>query len=76
MNDAQADGVTRHVEVGMEALCNDIRQIAEGHSEIHHELQEMRDEFRDECKEMRALIRLSFSQLDQGFAHSKLICRH
>jgi len=28
-------------------------------------LQEMRDEFRDEFREMRALLRLSFSQCDE-----------
>lgn len=49
----------------VEALRSDIRQVAEGHSVIHHELQEMRHEFRDEFKEMRALMRLSFAQLDQ-----------
>ena len=39
--------------------------IVEGHATIRHELQEHRGEIRDEFKEMRALMRLSFSQLDQ-----------
>jgi chromosome segregation ATPase len=65
MNDAQVDEIKRHFGVISEALRGDIRQIAEGHSGIRRELQEIRDEFRDEFKEMRALIRLSFSQLDQ-----------
>jgi uncharacterized small protein (DUF1192 family) len=65
MTDAQVEEIKRHFGVVVEALRSDIRQIAEGHSGISHELQEMRDEFRDEFKEMRALMRLSFSQLDQ-----------
>lgn len=65
MTDAQVEEIKRHFGVVAEALRDEIRQIAEGHSGIRHELQEIRDEFRDEFKEMRALMRLSFSQLDQ-----------
>jgi predicted nuclease with TOPRIM domain len=65
MTDAQVEEIKRHFGVVAEAPRSDIRQIAEGHSGIRHELQEMRDEFRDEFKEIRALMRLSFSQLDQ-----------
>lgn len=63
MNDAQVEEIKRHFGVVAEALRSDIRQIPEGHSGIRHELQEIRDEFRDEFKEMRAMMRLSFSQL-------------
>ncbi len=65
MNEAQVEEIKRHFGVVVEALRSDIRKVAEGHSGIRPELQEMRDEFRDEFKEMRALMRLSFSQLDQ-----------
>jgi len=65
MTDAQVEEIKRHFGVVAEALQGNIRQIAEGHSSIRSELQEIRDEFRDEFKEMRALMRLSFSQLDQ-----------
>ena len=65
MEDKQVDEIKRHFGVVAEALRSDVRQIAEGHSVIRHELQEMRNEFRDEFKEMRALMRLSFAQLDQ-----------
>ena len=57
--------IKRHFGVVAEALRSDIRQIAECHVGIGRELQEIRDEFRDEFKEMRALMRPSFSQLDQ-----------
>ncbi|MGE0644081.1 MAG: hypothetical protein AB7P24_10440 [Nitrospira sp.] len=65
MTDAQVEEIKRHFGVVVEALRIDIHQIAEGHSGIRHGLQEIRDEFRDEFKEMRALMRLSFSQFDQ-----------
>ena len=65
MNSEQIEEIKRHFGVVAEALRSDIQQIAEGHAVIRHELQEMRNEFRDEFKEMRALMRLSFSQLDQ-----------
>jgi predicted nuclease with TOPRIM domain len=65
MNDAQVEEIKRYFGVIAEALRSDLRHVAEGHSDIRRELQEVRDEFRDEFKEMRALMRLSFSQLDQ-----------
>lgn len=57
MNDAQVEEIKRHFGVVSEALRSDIRQIAEGHSDIRCELREVRDEFRDEFKEIRALMR-------------------
>lgn len=65
MNDAQVEEIKRHFGVVAEALRSDIRQIAEGHSGLRRDIQDLREEFRDEFKEMRALMRLSFSQLDQ-----------
>ena len=65
MNTDQMEEIKRHFGVIAESLRSDIRQIAEGHVTIRHELQEHREEIRDEFKEMRALMRLSFSQLDQ-----------
>ena len=65
MNSEQMEEIKGHFGVMAEALRSDICQIAEGHATIRHELQEHRGEMRDEFKEMRALLRLSFSQLDQ-----------
>jgi chromosome segregation ATPase len=65
MNAEQMEETKHHFGVVAEALRSDIRQIAEGHATIRHELQEHRGEIRDEFKEMRALLRLLFSQLDQ-----------
>jgi len=65
MTDAQVEEIKRHFGILAEALRSDIRQVAEGHSGIGRELQEIRNEFRDEFREMGALMRLSFSQLDE-----------
>ena len=65
MNTEQMEEIKRHFGVVAESLRSDIRQIAEGHATIRHERQGLRAEFRDEFKEMRALMRLSFSQFDQ-----------
>lgn len=65
MNTEEMEEIKRHFGVVAESLRSDIRQIAEGHATIRHELHGFREEFRDEFKEMRALKRLSFSQLDQ-----------
>lgn len=65
MNAEQMEEIKRHFGVVAESLRSDIRHIAEGHATIRHELQAHREEIRDEFKEMRALMRLSFSQLDQ-----------
>ena len=61
MNDPQVEEIKRHFGVVAEAIRSDIRQIAEGHSGIQREIQGLREEFRDEFKEMRALMRLSFT---------------
>lgn len=55
----------RHLGVVAESLRSDIRQIAEGHAVLRQELQGQREEVRDEFKETKALLRLSFGQLDQ-----------
>lgn len=57
--------IKRHFGVVAESLRSDIRQIAEGHDVIRHELQHQREELREEFKETKALTRYSFSQLDQ-----------
>lgn len=57
--------IKRHFGVVAESLRSDIRQIAEGHDVIRRELQGQREELREEFKETKALVRVSFSQLDQ-----------
>ncbi len=64
MNAEQMEEIKRHFGEVAESLRSDIRQIAEGHATIRHELQEHRGEIRDEFKEILTPLRLSFSQLD------------
>ena len=54
MNAEQMEEIKRHFGVVAESLRSDIRQIAEGHATIRHELQEHREKIREECKELRA----------------------
>lgn len=54
-----------HVGVIAGALRDEIRQVAEGHSVIRREMQQFRNEVRAECRDVRSLLRHSFSQLDQ-----------
>ena len=56
MNAGQMEEITRHFGVVAEALKSDIRQIAEGHATIRHELQEHRVEIRDEFNEIRTSL--------------------
>jgi predicted RNase H-like nuclease (RuvC/YqgF family) len=65
MNAEQMAEIKRHFGVVAEALRSDIPDIAEGYATLRHELQEHRGEIRDEFKEMRALLRRSFSQRDE-----------
>jgi predicted nuclease with TOPRIM domain len=65
MSNEEMEEIKRHFGVVAESLRSDIRQMAEGHAVIRHELESRREEVRDEFKETRALMKLSFSQLDQ-----------
>lgn len=72
MNAEQMEEIKRHFGVVAESLRSDIRQIAEGHATIRHELQDLRGEFRDEFKEMRAPTFLSVA-LSLSFINDCLI---
>ena len=65
MSREEMEEIKRQFGVVAESLRSDIRQIAEGHDVIRHELQGQREELREEFKETKALVRVSFTQLDQ-----------
>ena len=65
MEQEQVEEIKRHFGVLAEALRGDVRLVAEGHAVIRRELQAFRGETRDEFQEVRALLRLSFAQLDR-----------
>lgn len=57
----QLKEIKRHFCIVIESLCSDIRQVSESHPIILHELQKHRSEIRDEVKEIRVLMKRSFS---------------
>jgi cell division protein FtsB len=65
MEREQVEEIKRHFGAVAEALRSDLRQVAEGHTVIRHEIPEFRNDVRDEFAEVRSLLRLSFSQSDQ-----------
>jgi hypothetical protein len=48
MNNEEIEEIKRPFGVVAESLRSDIRQIAEGHAVIRHELRSQREEIRDE----------------------------
>ena len=65
LNDEQMEENKRLFGVVAESLRSDLWQIAERHEVIRHELRGQREELREEFKETKALVRMSFTQLDQ-----------
>ena len=59
------EAIKRHFGVVAESFRSDMRQIAERHAVIRHELQSQREEVRDEFNPTRVLLRSSFGQRDQ-----------
>jgi len=55
----------RYFGVVAEGLRTEIQQVAEGHQVIHNEIQAFRREVTEEFKEVRALIKFSYAELDQ-----------
>ena len=52
----EMEEIKRHFGVVAEALRSDIRPIAEGHTVIRHELQDMRNDLTVEFRAIRALL--------------------
>jgi hypothetical protein len=58
MSNEEMEEIKRHFVVVAESLRSDIRQIAEGHAMIRHELQTQREELKEEFKDTKSLMRL------------------
>lgn len=54
-----------HFEVTAESLRGEIRLIAEQHGALGHRIEDLRGENRREHQETRALLRLSYTDLDR-----------
>lgn len=69
MNREESEEIKRHFGVVAEGLRSEVRLVAEAveglRSELHRELGEFRKEVQAEFKEVRALIRFSYAELDE-----------
>ena len=64
MNSEEMEEVKRHFGVVAEGLRHDLQQVAEGHHVILTQVQQFREEVKEEFKEVRALMKFSFAELD------------
>jgi len=65
VNSAEVDEVKRHFNVVAEALRSEIRLLAEGVEGVRVDLTAFKGEVKQEFEETRAMIRLSYSELDR-----------
>ncbi len=69
MDRETADEIKRHFSVVSEGLRSEIRIVADAvqglREEMTAEFRAVREEIREEISEVKAMIRLSFGQLDQ-----------
>lgn len=65
MNQEQVEEIKRYFGVVAEGLRNEIRQVAEGHEVIRHEIQILREENEQAHREILSAIKFSYAELDQ-----------
>jgi hypothetical protein len=65
MDRETVDEIKRHFGVVAEELRSDIRAVAKGQSEMRREMDAFRAELAREFEETRALLRLSYGELDR-----------
>ena len=65
MNKEEAEEIKRYFGVVGEGLRHDIQQVAEGHEVVLTQVKEFRKEVQEEFREVRAIIKFSFAELDQ-----------
>jgi len=64
MNSEEMEEVKRHFGVVAEGLRGDLQQVAEGHQVILTQVQEFQEDVKEEFKEVKALMKFSFAELD------------
>ncbi|MCY4613864.1 MAG: hypothetical protein OXB94_09615 [Nitrospira sp.] len=64
MNAENMEQLKRHFSIVAEGFRHDLQQIAEGHQVILTEIQQFREDVQEEFKEVRALLKFSFAELD------------
>lgn len=64
MDSNDVEEIKRHFSVVAEGLKHDLQHVAEGHQVIMNHVQRFREEVREEFKEVKTLMKFSFSELD------------
>ena len=64
MNTEDMEQLKRHFSVVAEGLRHDLQHVAEGHQVILAQVQQFREDVKEEFKEVRALLKFSFAELD------------
>lgn len=65
MDHETVEEMKRHFGIVAEGLRSDIRAVAEGQVGLRDEILRFRQEVADEFKETKAMIRLSYAELDR-----------
>ena len=65
MDSTDVSEIKRHFGVVAESLRAEIRQVADAVGGVHSELTTFKEEVRQEFGETRAMIRLSYTELDR-----------
>ena len=65
MDPAEVTEIKRHFGVVAEGLRSEIRQVAEAVASVQANLTSFKEEVRQEFEETRAMIKLSYSELDR-----------
>ncbi|GJL63819.1 MAG: hypothetical protein NPIRA04_24730 [Nitrospirales bacterium] len=64
MKSEEVEELKRHFGVIAEGLRHDMQQVAEGHQVTLNHIQQFREEVQGDFKEVRALMKFSFAELD------------
>jgi hypothetical protein len=68
MTDDELEQIKHHFGVVAESLESKIQLVAEGHGLLRDEIRSFREETRESLGDLRSMIRLSYTEIDQRFA--------
>ncbi len=65
MNREEIEEIKRHFDVVAEGLEHKIQLVAEGVTNVNEKLERFRQEVQEEFKEVKAMIKFSYAELDR-----------
>lgn len=68
MTNEELEQIKHHFSVVAEGLELKIELVAEGHGLLREEIRAFRDESRENLGELRSIIKLSYTEIDQRFS--------